>query len=145
MARSAAAKPGALTLVTSSGLVPRRDRMAAGAPRNQGPPPPFADRSPSRTAFVRRQTVHMKAARPRRADVRAFPSSRHLVTAALRAGRRKAPMQGLIDLDVTEANRILANHDPPATLTAFIVASVARAAAAHPDVHAYRNWRGQLV
>ena len=30
-------------------------------------------------------------------------------------------------------------------MTAFIVASVARAAAAHPDVHAYRNWRGQLV
>ena len=56
-----------------------------------------------------------------------------------------APMQGLVDLDVTEANQILAHHDPPATLTAFIVASVARAAAAHPDVHAYRNWRGQLV
>lgn len=54
-------------------------------------------------------------------------------------------MQGLVDVDLTEANRILASHDPPATLTAFIVASVARAAAAHPDVHAYRDWRGQLV
>jgi pyruvate/2-oxoglutarate dehydrogenase complex dihydrolipoamide acyltransferase (E2) component len=31
------------------------------------------------------------------------------------------------------------------SLTAFVVASVARAAAAHPEVHAYRNWRGQLV
>jgi len=56
-----------------------------------------------------------------------------------------APMQGLIAVDVTEANRILARCDPPGTLTGFVVASVARAAAAHPQVHAYRNWRGQMV
>jgi len=54
-------------------------------------------------------------------------------------------MVGLVDVDVTKANRILATHQPPSSLTAFIVASVARAAAAYPDVHAYRNWRGQLV
>ena len=63
----------------------------------------------------------------------------------MRAGRRMAPMYGLVDVDVTGANRLLAGHDPPSSLTAFIVASVARAAAAHPEVHAYRNWRGQLV
>jgi hypothetical protein len=33
----------------------------------------------------------------------------------------------------------------PGSLTAFVAASVARAAAAPPDVHAYRDWRGQLV
>ena len=54
-------------------------------------------------------------------------------------------MHGLIDLDVTEAHRLLATHEPPLSFTAFIVASVARAAAAYPDVHAYRNWRGQIV
>jgi pyruvate/2-oxoglutarate dehydrogenase complex dihydrolipoamide acyltransferase (E2) component len=54
-------------------------------------------------------------------------------------------MYGLMDVDVTTANRLLASHDPPWSLTAFVVASVARAAAAHPEVHAYRNWRGQLV
>ena len=54
-------------------------------------------------------------------------------------------MIGLLDVDVTEANRLLRLHDPPSSLTAFVVASVARAAAAHPEVHAYRNWRGQLV
>ena len=74
-----------------------------------------------------------------------FPSSRRLVTAAMRAGRRVAPMHGLVDVDVTEANRLLGAHDPPWSLTAFVVASVARTAAAHPEVHAYRNWRGQLV
>jgi pyruvate/2-oxoglutarate dehydrogenase complex dihydrolipoamide acyltransferase (E2) component len=54
-------------------------------------------------------------------------------------------MYGLVDVDVTTASRLLACHDPPWSLTAFVVASVARAAAAHPAVHAYRNWRGQLV
>jgi pyruvate/2-oxoglutarate dehydrogenase complex dihydrolipoamide acyltransferase (E2) component len=87
----------------------------------------------------------MAVERPRRVEVRPFPSSRRLVTAAMRAGRRKMPMYGLVDVDVTEANRLLASHDPPCSLTAFVVASVARAAAAHPEVHAYRNWRGQLV
>jgi pyruvate/2-oxoglutarate dehydrogenase complex dihydrolipoamide acyltransferase (E2) component len=55
------------------------------------------------------------------------------------------PMYGLVDVDVTVASRLLAGQEPPGSLTAFVVASVARAAAAHPEVHAYRNWRGQLV
>ena len=54
-------------------------------------------------------------------------------------------MYGLVEVDVTKAKQILARHDPPSSLTAFVIASVARAAAAHPEVHAYRNWRGQLV
>jgi len=87
----------------------------------------------------------MTGERPRRAEIRPFPSNRRLVTAAMRAGRRMAPMYGLAEMDVTTAKRLLAAHDPPSSLTAFVVASVARAAAAHPDVHAYRNWRGQLV
>jgi len=78
-------------------------------------------------------------------EVRPFPSDRRLVTAAMRAGRRIAPMHGLVDLDVTEARRLLAAHEPPLSFTAFVIACVARAAAAHPEVHAYRNWRGQLV
>jgi pyruvate/2-oxoglutarate dehydrogenase complex dihydrolipoamide acyltransferase (E2) component len=54
-------------------------------------------------------------------------------------------MHGLVDVDVTDARRLLAEHDAPLSLTAFVVGSVARAAAAFPEVHAYRNWRGQLV
>ena len=87
----------------------------------------------------------MTAGRPRQVQVQPFPSNRRVVTAAMRAGRRRMPMYGLIDADVTTANRLLAGHDPPWSQTAFVVASVARAAAAHPEVHAYRNWRGQLV
>jgi pyruvate/2-oxoglutarate dehydrogenase complex dihydrolipoamide acyltransferase (E2) component len=54
-------------------------------------------------------------------------------------------MHGLLDLDVTEALRLLRQWEPPPSFTAFVVACVARAAAAHPEVHVYRNWRGQLV
>jgi pyruvate/2-oxoglutarate dehydrogenase complex dihydrolipoamide acyltransferase (E2) component len=85
------------------------------------------------------------AARERGAVVQSFPSRRRLVTAAVRAGRRIVPMHGLMDVDVTEARCALATHDPPLSLTAFVVASVAKAAAAHPEVHAYLDWRGRLV
>jgi pyruvate/2-oxoglutarate dehydrogenase complex dihydrolipoamide acyltransferase (E2) component len=54
-------------------------------------------------------------------------------------------MHGLFDVDITTARRRLAEVDPPLSLTAFVVASLGRAAAAHPEVHAYRDWRGRLV
>jgi pyruvate/2-oxoglutarate dehydrogenase complex dihydrolipoamide acyltransferase (E2) component len=54
-------------------------------------------------------------------------------------------MHGLIDVDITDARERLAVHEPPLSLTAYVVACVARAAATHPEVHAYRNWRGRLV
>ena len=83
--------------------------------------------------------------RNRGVDVQSFPSSRRLTTAAVRAGRRIVPMHGLLEVDVTEARGLLGAHEPPLSLTAFVIVSVARAAAAHPEVHAYRDWRGRLV
>ncbi|MFE9650319.1 2-oxo acid dehydrogenase subunit E2 [Streptomyces sp. NPDC006365] len=85
------------------------------------------------------------AGRPRGVDVGPFPSSRRLVIAAERAGRRRAAMHSLVDLDVTTARNLLDASGRPLSFTAFVVASVARAAAVHPQVHAYRNWRGRLV
>lgn len=87
----------------------------------------------------------MDADRERGLTIRRFPSNRRLVTAAVRAGRRIHPMHGLIQVDVTAARTLLAEHDPPLSLTAFVVASLGRAVAAHPQVHAYRDWRGRLV
>ena len=75
-------------------------------------------------------------ARARGLDVVPFPSSRRAVTAAVRAGRRIMPMHGLVEVDVTQARRLLASHEPPLSTTAFVVAAVARAVAAHPEVHA---------
>lgn len=77
--------------------------------------------------------------------IRPFPPSRRLVTAAVRAGRRIMPMHGLFDVDISTAKRRLGDHDPPLSFTAFVIATLARAAAVHPEVHAYRDWRGRLV
>ena len=54
-------------------------------------------------------------------------------------------MHGLLEVDVTDARARLARSRPPLSMTAFVVATVARAVAAHPEVHAYRDWRGRLV
>jgi len=91
------------------------------------------------------QLLRAGPARERGVTVRPFPSSRRLVTAAVRAGRRIMPMHGLFDVDITTARRLLAEHDPPLSLTAFVITSLGRAAAAQPQVHAYRDWRGRLV
>jgi pyruvate/2-oxoglutarate dehydrogenase complex dihydrolipoamide acyltransferase (E2) component len=56
-----------------------------------------------------------------------------------------AAMHSLVDLDVTRARNLVARSAEPVSFTAFVVASVARVAAAHPQVHAYRNGRGRLV
>ena len=87
----------------------------------------------------------VETVRDRRVVVRPFPPSRRLVTAAVRAGRRIMPMHGLFDVDISTARRRLAEHDPPLSFTAFVIASLGRAAAIHPEVHAYRDWRGRLV
>jgi pyruvate/2-oxoglutarate dehydrogenase complex dihydrolipoamide acyltransferase (E2) component len=55
------------------------------------------------------------------------------------------PTHGLLQCDITETRAYLRAAEPPLSLTAYIVAAVGRAAAAHPEVHAYRNWRGRLV
>lgn len=52
-------------------------------------------------------------------------------------------MHGLIEVDVTRAVRALKESD--ISFTAFVVASVARAAAIHPEVHAYQDWLGRIV
>lgn len=83
--------------------------------------------------------------RPRKIEVGRFPAARRLVIAAERAGRRRAAMHCILELDVTAARELMAARYEKPSFTAFVVASVARAAAAHPDVHAYRDWRGRLV
>src|SRR3954454_13807643 len=54
-------------------------------------------------------------------------------------------MHGLVEVDVTEGRRLLAGHQAPQSMTAFVIAAVGRAVVAHPEVHAYRDWRGRLV
>ena len=77
--------------------------------------------------------------------VRPFPLRRRAVTAAMRAGRRLAPIHGLVEIDLTDVRPRLLAAEPPLSKTAYVVATVARAVALHPEVHAYRDWRGRLV
>lgn len=74
-----------------------------------------------------------------------MPRSRRLVLDALNIGRAQIPVHGLIDVDITRARQRLTAFDPPLSTTAFVAACVGRAAARHPEVHGYRNWRGRLV
>lgn len=52
-------------------------------------------------------------------------------------------MHALIEVDVTRAVQQL--ESTAVSFTAFVVATVARAAALHPEVHAYRDWLGRIV
>jgi pyruvate/2-oxoglutarate dehydrogenase complex dihydrolipoamide acyltransferase (E2) component len=83
--------------------------------------------------------------RERAVDVATFSTERRLVLGSVRAGRRAAAMHGLLTVDVTAVRSRLQQLDPPGSFTAMVVVAVARAAAAHPEVHAFRDWRGRLV
>ena len=78
-------------------------------------------------------------------EKRPYPSHRGFVIGSLRAGRRSFPVHGLLELDVTDAVAALDRQPAPLSFTAFVVGATARAVAAHPQVHAYRDWRGRLV
>lgn len=54
-----------------------------------------------------------------------------------------APMTALVQVDVTEAWARLEREG--LSPTGFFLACVGRAVAAHPDVHAYRDWLGRLA
>lgn len=81
----------------------------------------------------------------RRIEVRTYSMARRLVLGSVRAGRRAAPMHGVLTVDVTDLRARLARSDRPVSFTATVLAAVGRAAAAHPEIHAYRDWRGRLV
>jgi pyruvate/2-oxoglutarate dehydrogenase complex dihydrolipoamide acyltransferase (E2) component len=52
-------------------------------------------------------------------------------------------------MDVTEARRYIREHEAKTgdklSFTAFVIVCLAKAVAAHSDVHAFLNWRNQLV
>ena len=82
-------------------------------------------------------------------DVRPFPRSRRIIVDGGRASAKRHAMIGLVEFDVTEARERIREHERVTgqriSFTAFIVACVARAVAAEPSVHAYRDLRDRLV
>jgi pyruvate/2-oxoglutarate dehydrogenase complex dihydrolipoamide acyltransferase (E2) component len=79
----------------------------------------------------------------------AFPPERRFVLDTLRLGHRKPMMHGLLEVDVTGARRLLREHRARTgeglSFTAFVLACLGKAVAAHPEVHALRDWRGRTV
>ena len=78
-----------------------------------------------------------------------FPRSRALVIDAMRAGRRKHMIHGLVEFDVTRPRALLRAHKERSgeslSFTAFVLHCVGRAVAEDRMIHAVRDWRGRLV
>ena len=86
---------------------------------------------------------------PARFEWRAFQRSRGLERAVSQLSRGRNLVRGLVEVDVTDARRKLREHrartGEPVSLTALLVACLARAAQRHPEVHALLDWRGRLA
>ena len=78
-----------------------------------------------------------------------FPKARHIYMDSLYLGQRKHTVYGLIEADVTNVRQFIRQHkaDTGETLsfTAFLIACVGKTVERNKYMHAYRNWRGQLV
>lgn len=78
-----------------------------------------------------------------------FPKMRRFALDAGYLGRRRHIVHGLLEVDVTKARQFIREHKSRTgetlSFTAFIITCLARAVDMHKEVHAYRNWRNQLV
>jgi pyruvate/2-oxoglutarate dehydrogenase complex dihydrolipoamide acyltransferase (E2) component len=78
-----------------------------------------------------------------------YPRSRILVADAVRAGKRKPLIHGLVEVDVTAPRGLLREHEARTgeklSFTGFIVGCVGTAVAEDRMVHAYRDWRNRLI
>jgi pyruvate/2-oxoglutarate dehydrogenase complex dihydrolipoamide acyltransferase (E2) component len=78
-----------------------------------------------------------------------IPRQRRFALDAGRLGRGKHIVHGLAEVDVTDARRIISQHEQQTgerlSFTAFIINCLGEAINKHKALHAYRNWKGQLV
>jgi len=77
------------------------------------------------------------------------PRLRQVVVGSLQIAHRKHTIHSLSEADVTYARRVLREHTArtgeSGSFTAFIIACMVQAVDENRAVHAYRNWRNQLV
>jgi pyruvate/2-oxoglutarate dehydrogenase complex dihydrolipoamide acyltransferase (E2) component len=78
-----------------------------------------------------------------------FPPSRHAIVNAGRIAVRRHISHALIEIDVTVARSFIREHKAKTgeslSFTAFLIACLAHAIDENKHMHAYRNWRNQLV
>jgi pyruvate/2-oxoglutarate dehydrogenase complex dihydrolipoamide acyltransferase (E2) component len=70
--------------------------------------------------------------------VRRIPRTRRPVIDRLVGASRRFQVHALLELDVSEAAKRMARAGPHVSWTGFLIATIARAVAAHPDVNARR-------
>jgi pyruvate/2-oxoglutarate dehydrogenase complex dihydrolipoamide acyltransferase (E2) component len=78
-----------------------------------------------------------------------FPRMQGIVRTIARVARHKYIIRGLVEIDVTRARQAIREHKARTgeslSFTAFLAACVGHAVDMNKSVHAYRNWRHQLV
>ena len=78
-----------------------------------------------------------------------FPRMQSIVRTIARVARHKYIIRGLVEIDVTRARQVMREHKARTgeglSFTAFLAACVGHAVDMNKEVHAYRNWRSQLV
>jgi hypothetical protein len=66
-----------------------------------------------------------------------------------RMGRRKHTVHGLLEVDVTLPRQLIRDHNARTgetlSFTAFVIGCLGRALDSDKHMHAYRNWRNQLI
>jgi pyruvate/2-oxoglutarate dehydrogenase complex dihydrolipoamide acyltransferase (E2) component len=78
-----------------------------------------------------------------------IPKMRRFSLDAGYLGRKRHMVHGLIEVDVTEVRNFIKTHKEKTgetlSFTAFIIVCLSKAIEKNPHMHAYRNWRSQLV
>ncbi len=70
-----------------------------------------------------------------------FPAGRRVVLDVLRAATARFPVHALVEYDVSEAKRRMAQSPEHVSWTGFVVATLGRAVALHPELNARRAGR----
>lgn len=82
-------------------------------------------------------------------QVTPFPKIRRLMVDGGQLGRQKHLVHGLVEIDVTEARRVIHDHQAKTgealSFTAFIMACLGQAVARNKRMQAYRAWWDKLV
>ena len=78
-----------------------------------------------------------------------YPRERLVVVEGGRIAARRHTVHGLIEVDVTAARRAIREYKARTgdtfSFTAFVIACLGKAIEEHKMVHAYRDWRNQLI
>lgn len=81
--------------------------------------------------------------------IEAIPKMRRFSLDAGYLGRHRHIVHGLIEVDVTKVRSFIREHKAKTgetlSFTAYVILCLSKAIEKHPHMHAYRNWRNQLV